>query len=157
MSESIYHTNKYEGIPCKKCNSTLKYVRKNLCVNCFKLSQKKYDQSPKGVAAQQRYDQSRKTRKLWYSRTPKGKIAIRKSKYNLTQFEYEQFLFNQKGNCAICPKQLNNSTRDTVPHVDHNHKTGKVRGLLCGACNKAIGLLQDNPQTCMNAATYLKS
>jgi hypothetical protein len=43
------------------------------------------------------------------------------------------------------------------PCVDHDHSTGAVRGLLCGACNKAIGLLKDNPQLARSIASYLEN
>jgi hypothetical protein len=39
--------------------------------------------------------------------------------------------------------------------VDHDHATGRVRGLLCAACNAALGLLQDNPRVILSAADYL--
>jgi len=39
--------------------------------------------------------------------------------------------------------------------IDHDHATGQIRGLLCNNCNRAIGLLKDNPQTLRQAAAYL--
>lgn len=53
--------------------------------------------------------------------------------------------------CAICKKVT------TKPHVDHNHKTNKFRGLLCSNCNTGIGLLQDNANICTKAANYLRT
>lgn len=52
--------------------------------------------------------------------------------------------------CPIC------ATPNTLtPHVDHCHKTGKVRGILCHRCNIALGMLLDNPNACLRAAVYL--
>lgn len=55
-----------------------------------------------------------------------------KRKYNLSVEEYRQMLLMQDGKCAICG-------RAKTLHVDHDHSTGKIRGLLCATCNLAIG------------------
>ena len=68
----------------------------------------------------------------------------------------------QKGCCAICKKPLTlfkqseTESSNNVANVDHNHFTGFVRGLLCGDCNRALGLLQDNITAIRNAAEYLE-
>tara|TARA_R110000868_G_scaffold385140_1_gene652886 strand:- start:207 stop:632 length:426 start_codon:yes stop_codon:yes gene_type:complete len=51
--------------------------------------------------------------------------------------------------CDICAKQV------VSLHVDHSHTTGKLRGLLCGSCNRALGLFQDNPDIINKAKIYL--
>src|ERR1035437_10621925 len=84
-----------------------------------------------------------------------------KSLYGIDIEQYEQMLRNQNGVCAIC-KQLetavHNKSKQTVELcVDHCHKTGKVRGLLCNHCNRAVGALKDNPILCYSAGDYLKS
>jgi hypothetical protein len=75
---------------------------------------------------------------------------LRIRQYGLTPNQIEVRIIEQNGQCAIC-KNLFIKT----PHVDHNHKTGKVRGLLCGQCNTGIGHLQDSPKICFLAAEYL--
>lgn len=58
----------------------------------------------------------------------------------------------QGGVCAICRRPS-----DPAPlHVDHDHRTGAIRGLLCSPCNTAIGLLGDDPDRMMAAAAYLR-
>jgi hypothetical protein len=52
--------------------------------------------------------------------------------------------------CAICCEPF-----ERTPHVDHCHKTGSFRGLLCTRCNTAIGLLRDSPDLARAAARYL--
>lgn len=77
------------------------------------------------------------------------RIANRKHKYNLSNDEYLKLFEEQKCVCAICGLQ-------DVLQVDHDHVTGKVRGLLCGKCNKALGLFNDNTDIINNAISYLK-
>ena len=72
--------------------------------------------------------------------------------YGITVADYEQMLLNQGGVCAICGKI---NTRQLKLAVDHNHKTGKIRGLLCDRCNRGIGLLL-NTTNLTNAINYLK-
>jgi hypothetical protein len=70
--------------------------------------------------------------------------------YGLTPKLFECMVLAQLGRCAVCGLL-------TAPdlHVDHDHRTNKVRGLLCGKCNKAIGLLNDDPALLMSAKRYL--
>lgn len=67
---------------------------------------------------------------------------------------YEDMLVQQRGVCAIC-KGVLNSSRYTKLAVDHDHKTGRVRGLLCTNCNTAVGLMKDSPGRLRAAANYL--
>lgn len=68
-------------------------------------------------------------------------------------------LKNQNGLCAICGEKetvINpKSSKVQKLCVDHDHKNGKVRGLLCTACNKALGLLNDDPVKVIKAHDYL--
>lgn len=75
-------------------------------------------------------------------------------KYGIDYETYTSLLTQQEGSCAICKAKSSESLRGLL-FVDHCHKTGKVRGLLCQNCNTAIGLLQDNPSFCITAAHYL--
>ena len=70
--------------------------------------------------------------------------------YGLTEETYQTLLTKQDNKCAVCLEQFKNN-----PHIDHNHSSGQVRGLLCTNCNRGIGLLKDNPETLQRAATYL--
>lgn len=75
-----------------------------------------------------------------------------KSLFGLTPEEWQKINDSQGGVCAICK-----GVSDKALCVDHSHKTGKVRGLLCGKCNRALGLLQDSPEITLSATEYLKS
>jgi ferric-dicitrate binding protein FerR (iron transport regulator) len=92
----------------------------------------------------------------------KEKHATIKRKCNLRQLgltvaAYNEMLAAQGGVCAIC-KQPETHQRDKLYtlSVDHCHATGRVRGLLCNLCNRAIGLLRDSADLCAKAAEYLK-
>ena len=67
---------------------------------------------------------------------------------------------NQNGRCLICDDPVRmkgvGKTKTDIAHLDHDHSTGKVRGILCQNCNVAIGLLRDNPDLLRAAAEYLE-
>lgn len=103
--------------------------------------------------------ESNKYKKDWAISNPdKVKLAIRKRdlwrKFKITIEEYVSLYEKQKGLCAICeePEKENNKRLA----VDHNHDTGKVRGLLCRACNTGIGLLKEKQELFEKAIKYLK-
>lgn len=73
-------------------------------------------------------------------------------RYDLTPEEHAKMMHDQKGVCAICEK-LPNGKRPLV--VDHNHTTGKVRGLLCYGCNRALHILEA-ADLLQKALAYLK-
>ena len=78
-----------------------------------------------------------------------------KNKYKIDMDTYlllEEVQFNK---CAICKGEQKNK-RTNYFDVDHNHKTGKVRGLLCTNCNQGIGKFQDNKELLLHAYNYLE-
>ena len=76
-----------------------------------------------------------------------------KDKYGITLERYEEMLATQDGNCAICerPPMCRRLS------VDHDHQTGRVRGLLCGHCNLMLGWVAGNPETLQRMIGYLRS
>ena len=94
-------------------------------------------------------------RRAWVKKN-KGIIKERTTfrKYGLTKEGFDKILDNQGGVCAICKKD---SWGKRGPHVDHDHSTGVVRGVLCNKCNSAIGLLGDTANSVYNAACYLRA
>ena len=73
-----------------------------------------------------------------------------KSKYNLTPDQLVEMEVSQDGACAICKEK---------PHrlfVDHDHKTDRIRGLLCHTCNSMLGFAKDLPDRLRHAADYLE-
>lgn len=77
-----------------------------------------------------------------------------KRRYGITEEDYDRLLAAQGGACAICRVRAEDS-RGFRPHIDHCHKSGRVRGILCGMCNKGIGNLRDDPEILRNAIAYL--
>jgi hypothetical protein len=77
----------------------------------------------------------------------------RLSRYGLTESAYRQLLLKQGSTCAICEKPPQ-AGKSLV--VDHDHKTGKIRGLLHSGCNRGIGLLHDDFRIALRAARYLR-
>jgi hypothetical protein len=71
-------------------------------------------------------------------------------KYKLTACQYESMLELQDKRCAIC----NNIFTET-PAIDHDHITGKIRGILCRKCNHALGLIGDSPVIALSIYEYL--
>lgn len=76
-------------------------------------------------------------------------------KYGLTQASFAQLLEEQGGCCACCGATQANKKWSRLC-IDHDHVTGKVRGLLCGNCNAGIGLFSNDPDALERAADYLR-
>lgn len=80
---------------------------------------------------------------------------ILKSRYGITEDDYNELFMNQGGRCAICSSDYSGSSRNM--DVDHDHNTGQVRGLLCNNCNRGLGHFQDSSELLVKAACYLQS
>lgn len=76
-----------------------------------------------------------------------------RSTFGISSDDYAAMLANQGGTCAIC-HEVCASTRGLA--VDHDHKTGRVRGLLCMNCNNGLGHFKDDPTLFAAAAEYLR-
>jgi len=79
-------------------------------------------------------------------------------KHGLTPEDYLKMYHDQEALCAIChkPEKRLRGGVLTALAVDHDHKTGKVRGLLCIRCNTGIAMFDDNPKLLKKAITYLR-
>jgi hypothetical protein len=80
-----------------------------------------------------------------YNNPEKAAAHQRKKNYGISQKEYDVLLLSQGGKCAVCGKENSGQMRNGVycqMLVDHDHETGKVRGLLCHDCNCALGWLE---------------
>ncbi len=83
-----------------------------------------------------------------------------KHHYGISIEVYDEIFKKQQGLCAICskPESMIDVREGTVQSlsIDHDHLTGKIRGLLCNACNRGLGYFKDNPEFLVKAAAYLK-
>ena len=95
-------------------------------------------------------------RQAGYRASGKKRIYDRRShlkrKFGISREDYDQLLASQDGTCAICGR----APRDDIAlHVDHEHGTGRIRGLLCFRCDNALGDFTDHPDLLVAAASYL--
>lgn len=93
--------------------------------------------------------------KRWRDKDPERYYRVKrdaelKRNYGISLVEYEEMLAKQGGRCAVCGVKS-----DKTLHLDHNHKTGKVRGLLCHKCNSGLGSFNDDVELLIRAAEYL--
>lgn len=73
-----------------------------------------------------------------------------KRMYGITEDDYQTLYEVQNGECAICHRTVNGRL-----HIDHDHATNEIRGLLCNDCNRGIGLLGDDYSRLIDAAMYV--
>lgn len=106
-------------------------------------------------------DRIKENRKQYrHTNSKKAKNNHLKRNFNLSLDEYNRLIIQQNNCCSICKKNEDvidkrlNKPRNLC--VDHCHKTGKFRALLCSRCNKGIGLLKEDIQILENAIQYLK-
>jgi hypothetical protein len=121
------------------CHPERRHLAKGLCKPCY---QKLWRAG--------NMDSVRKYRH-YYNSGPRWESKLSKT-YGLTVQGFNDLHAKQSGVCAICKLP----PRGRVLNVDHCHRAGHVRGLLCGKCNTAIGLLSDKPGTIRRAARYLE-
>jgi len=132
---------------CKACNLAMRKA--------------KYREDPRPhIERAQRWRDANRERHLEnqrrYAADGRKQLANRKShlkrKYGLTVEEYDAMLAAQGGVCAICRRPPRDGS---ALHVDHDHATGEVRGLLCFTCNNALGDLGDEVERAVQVLAYL--
>ena len=94
----------------------------------------------------------------WQRKQPIEKRRDRwlRTRYGITWDQYVALLEKQGGKCAVPTCTEPPGGRGNTYHVDHDHETGKVRGLLCSNCNRALGLLRENPDRIDGLARYIR-
>lgn len=101
-----------------------------------------------------------KDKKKYIVSKEKNKDRLLKKCFGISLTDYMLMFNNQKGLCKICnntetAKQVNSDAIRMLA-VDHCHKTGRIRGLLCSRCNLALGQMNDNIEILLSAIEYLK-
>lgn len=137
----------------KKATSRCGYL--SVCKACHSRREGQRKKSPE-------YLEKRRLRQRAYYRKPgvkdrvlaKSKARRRKDhlkyKFNVTE-DVEQLRLHQHNRCAICLSPFT-----STPHLDHDHSTGAIRGLLCSACNLGLGKFKDDPCLLDRAIIYLQ-
>lgn len=140
-------TNDGLHVYCKKCISIISKEWRQDNPEKAKEHRKKY--------ATESSDKIKETNKKWMSRNmDKIKSTKLKKAYGITIEQYKEMLHNQNNSCHICSRSQLDLTKSLA--VDHNHKTGKVRGLLCSDCNIGLGCFKDNLKFLEIAISYIK-
>lgn len=103
-----------------------------------------------------------KQKNRWNNRTPKKRLEQHlKYKYGISPERFLEALTNQNGDCAICQTTLPDlfvyEDRRRGYAIDHNHKTGEFRGILCLSCNTLLGMAKDDPEILKEAIIYLQN
>lgn len=166
---------RYFGLPCKHCGGVERFTSNYSCVKCSnnndylrkysktnKAKQRsltymqKYKESGKVSEVNKRYASKNKDKFKKYYKENKNlwKNSQLKRDYNITIEEYNVLLYNQNFKCSICEIHIDNLTKKL--HVDHDHTTGRIRGLLCHHCNTGLGLFKDSEDLLNKAVRYLK-
>ena len=150
--------NTFTGKPCKKCGNTERYLSgKKPCVKCVKEnSHRRFKNGETKKWVRENKDKVyARNNKYYHSLTEDQKILRNRkqqlSLYGLTLEDYDTMLAEQNNSCAICNKTVGGNL-----FVDHDHKTGEVRGLLCNGCNSGLGMLKDNLDLLRSAVLYLE-
>jgi len=147
----FYKDNRYTGglyCWCKQCER--EYIDQWRTTKKGKESRKKSNKKSNKTKNTQDYRKK-------YRNGREGKRANKRSQlkilYGMTIEEYEKMLKEQNGKCAICKSRNNNGNS---LHVDHNHTTGKIRGLLCHKCNTALGIVNESKTILLSMISYLE-
>ena len=133
------------------------------CKNCGILETGdfyEYDNHKICKSCQHAYQRSYRQKKVGSLKINKDKKYALMKRYGLSVEDYEALHAKQNGLCAICKRSAKDASishSKQMLHVDHDHITVKVRGLLCNPCNRALGYLQDNAEVAYAAAEYLEA
>jgi hypothetical protein len=114
-----------------------RHPKRGWCIECKRITDKNYRDTPKFKAQVKKYNSRYSRQRL----------------YGITELEYARMFVAQDGVCATC-KEVDPTGRALA--VDHDHDTGKVRGLLCNMCNLALGKVKDNIALLEAMIAYLK-
>jgi hypothetical protein len=137
--------------------ASMQKYKRYVCRNCWSIRQKRYQANVPDSAAQKK-ESTRRRQESWDEERRELERRKRyngwlKRKYGIDIETYDRMLEEQDHKCFICKTDEQRGKGGL--HVDHCHKTGKVRKLLCANCNMMLGLVRDNPSILGNAIAYL--
>ena len=127
------------------------------CKVCVKASLVAWKERNQGRNAETRRSRSNARRRSDPNVAAKARASVLKCKYGLNSVAYDEMLNNQRGVCAICLKSetfCGTGTKPVSLAVDHCHRTGRIRGLLCKRCNTAIHMFDEDIGNLTRVAAY---
>lgn len=151
---------------CAECKREKRIKARGLCGACYNRQQfaKNPESHARARAANRRWRAEHRERtnflnRRWRAQNKERDVEAQRARnrkhvlaqYGLSPADYADLLESQHGTCAICKGKPEGNL-----HIDHCHETGRVRGLLCGSCNRAIGLLREDQALLAAAAEYLR-
>jgi hypothetical protein len=156
----ITNSTKYNGRTewmCADCTATVKY-----CKRCSTIKPRSEFNTARGKAHGLHAHCRPCQKETWRAQPRQAKRRAKLKAFGLTHDEYNLMRIAQNDLCAICknPETDLHSAEGKIVRelaIDHDHRTGAVRALLCGRCNRAIGLMLDDPERMVAAAEYLRS
>lgn len=131
-------------VDCGKTEAARYYKTATRCQDCAEIERGKTKAVKRAV--KRKDDPAKHSRKDF--------IADLKKNYGLTLEQFQALYDSQDGCCAVCGIHESNFKRGL--HVDHCHKSGQVRGILCTRCNPGLGYFEDSVEKLEMAITYLK-
>ena len=147
---------------CQRCNRNLEEIefsfvskekskRRNTCKKCVSETYKEWvKRNPEKVKETWRRASNKHHKKYSEFKNLKRRIL----NVGITEDEYVAMLSRQNGKCKICNVAEIDSPKHRL-NIDHCHKSGVVRGLLCSKCNTALGLMDDDTERLKSAINYL--
>src|SRR3954453_13858938 len=154
---------------CKKCGEVkpiehfyraagMKDGHRSECKGCHQAKQQRWYAAnrTKAIADVKRWQQENKDYLHSYRceyrqrRKVEERDAYLRRTFGISHAQYEELLSRQGGGCRICGKRPGKISL----HVDHDHVTGEIRGLLCVGCNNALGQFRDDPLLLVRAAQH---
>lgn len=148
-----------KGRRCFDCGTDIPGKSQIRCVPC----KTKYDSRIKAKYQRANYKELQEKARAKYRSSQKHRDTQRNahyvSNYGITLKEYESMLIAQESSCAICKTKVPDGKGGVHArarfNVDHDHDSGRVRGLLCWSCNTLLGLARDDASTLAQAIEYL--
>ena len=132
---------------CAPCAETIRIQTSSKTTNRVRAYHKEYRKRPESIEKERLRGIERSKTSTYRDQCTRSGFLLRLSKYGLTE---EFYISECNKGCQIC------GSKERL-HIDHNHTTGKYRGILCGKCNQGIGLLNDNAEQLQKAAIYLQN
>lgn len=156
---------------CSKCNQTKEfsefythktYAYQSRCKECMLEANRLYLQNRKANDPEFKAKRNAASKALrqarWRSDAEFRTRELNNQRlrlYGVTDQQFQTMMLVQCGKCAVCQEVFDFDVKTLCPHIDHDHSTGVVRGLLCGNCNWTLGLVKDSRETLQGAIEYL--